>query len=129
MLQPFRGDVYSAFTTAEGLQEYAAATGDEAPRITTDQMVVRIANDLPELERLAGIVDAFFARNGLPAKLAFSVNLALDELVTNTVSYGYDDAERHMIEVRIKHDGDILSIDLEDGAKAYNPHCPYDLVI
>ncbi len=107
----------------------SAATGDEAPRIATDQMVVRIANDLPELERLAGIVDAFFARNGLPAKLAFSVNLALDELVTNTVSYGYDDAERHMIEVRIKHDGDILSIDLEDGAKAYNPHCPYDLVI
>ncbi len=99
----------------------AAATGEDTPRIVTDEMVVRIANDLPELERLAGIVDAFFARNGLPAKFAFSVNLALDELVTNTVSYGYDDAGRHMIEVRFKHHGDILSIDLEDDAKPYNP--------
>ena len=32
VLQPFRGDVYSAFTTAEGLQEFAAATGDEQSR-------------------------------------------------------------------------------------------------
>lgn len=30
VLQPFRGGVYSAFTTAEGLQEYAHATNDDA---------------------------------------------------------------------------------------------------
>jgi serine phosphatase RsbU (regulator of sigma subunit)/anti-sigma regulatory factor (Ser/Thr protein kinase) len=99
----------------------AAAPVEEAMRVDTDEMVVRIANDLPELERLAGIGEAFFARNGLPAKFAFSVNLALDELVTNTVSYGYDRADRRTIEVRIKHDGDIVSIEVEDDAKAYNP--------
>ena len=39
VLQPFRGDVYSAFTTAEGLQEYAAATGDEQSRELAVQLV------------------------------------------------------------------------------------------
>ena len=32
VVQPFRGDVYSAFTTAEGLQEYAWAAGDDESR-------------------------------------------------------------------------------------------------
>jgi mannose/cellobiose epimerase-like protein (N-acyl-D-glucosamine 2-epimerase family) len=32
VVRPFRGDVYSAFTTADGLQEYAWAAGDDAAR-------------------------------------------------------------------------------------------------
>ena len=37
----------------------------------------------------------------MPMKLAFNLNLALDEMITNTVSYGYEDGEKHTIEVRI----------------------------
>ena len=39
VLQPFRGDVYSAFTTAEGLQEYAWATGDDESRYRAVDLV------------------------------------------------------------------------------------------
>lgn len=41
VLQPFRGDVYSAFTTAEGLHEFAIASGEEAARERAIRLVKR----------------------------------------------------------------------------------------
>ena len=91
------------------------------PTVSTDQIVVRIANNLTELAPLAGIVEEFCERNEMPMKLAFNLNLALDEMITNTVSYGYEDKEKHTIEVRIMRAGDTFTVELEDDAQAFNP--------
>ena len=91
------------------------------PRVSTDQIVVRIANDLSELAPLAGLVEEFCERNEMPMKLAFNLNLALDEMITNTVSYGYEDRAKHTIEVRIMREGDTFTVELEDDGLPYNP--------
>ncbi len=86
-----------------------------------DEISVRIANDLSELERLAGVVEEFCERNGLEAKLVFNLNLVLDEIVTNTVSYGYDDAAPHVIDVVLRREGGMLTLVVEDDARAFDP--------
>ncbi|ANC91165.1 ATP-binding protein [Azospirillum humicireducens] len=82
-------------------------------------MVLR--NDLSELGRLAEAVEDFIERNRLPPDLAFKFNLCFDELITNTVSYGYGDAAPHEIRVRMETDGVELRAEVEDDATAFDP--------
>ena len=65
------------------------------------ELVVRIRNDLSELERIAGVIEQFGVAHGLPSKAVFEINLALDEVLTNVISYAYADSGPHEIEVRL----------------------------
>src|SRR6185436_19483438 len=49
------------------------------------------------------------------------VNLALDELVTNVIKYGYDDADEHRIQVTVTVDGGLLTLSMDDDGKPFNP--------
>jgi hypothetical protein len=51
-----------------------------------DELVIELHSELPEIARLAGQVEAFGVRNNVPAIAIGHVNLALDELITNTIS-------------------------------------------
>ena len=91
------------------------------------ELVLRIPGDLSEITRLPEVVESFGTQHGLPAKLLTSLNLVLEELVVNTISYGYDDqsagADRddRMIEIRLRRDGDLITLQIEDDAKAFDP--------
>ncbi len=87
----------------------------------TNRLEMVLRNDLSELERLAAAVDEFIERNDLPPALAFKFNLCFDELITNTVSYGYGDAGPHEILVRMEADGTELRAEVEDDADAFDP--------
>src|SRR5699024_7059896 len=50
-----------------------------------------LRNDLAEIERLASLVEGFCETRDIPLQAAYHLNLVLDELVTNIVSYGYDE--------------------------------------
>ncbi|MBI3445471.1 MAG: SpoIIE family protein phosphatase [Magnetospirillum sp.] len=86
-----------------------------------DRVETSIVNDVGELERLALIADAFVEKHGLPEKLAFNLNVCLDELITNIISYGYDDEGVHTIEVEFSYDGCEFVTRIVDDAKEYNP--------
>jgi sigma-B regulation protein RsbU (phosphoserine phosphatase) len=82
---------------------------------------VAIANDLGELERLAGLVDELIDVNGLPQKVAFNLNVCLDELITNIISYGYEDDGAHEIRVCFTLADGTLMTEIIDDAKEYDP--------
>ena len=89
------------------------------------ELVHPVAAELDALGPLAEAVEAFIEHEELPSKLAFQLNLVLDELLTNTINYGFagdsrPPAERH-IEVILRCSGDDLIMVLEDDAKAFNP--------
>jgi len=91
------------------------------PPAAHNRLEVTIANDLAELERLAGLVDEFVDRHGLSERISFNLNLCLDELITNIVSYGYDDSHHHDIHVRFSLDNGRLMTEIIDDGKEYNP--------
>jgi len=86
-----------------------------------DNLKAVIVNDLTEIGRLSEVIEAFIARNGLDRKAAFEINLALDELLTNTISYGYDDGQEHRIGIEVAFVEGVITIEVEDDGRAFNP--------
>ncbi len=82
---------------------------------------VILENRLDELQRFITTLTEFARVGSLPEEIAFSVQLAIDELFTNIVSYGYDDDESHQVEIKMSIQGRELRIELIDDAKQFDP--------
>ncbi|WP_442579732.1 ATP-binding protein [Mesorhizobium sp. ASY16-5R] len=80
-----------------------------------------IANDLSEIGRIATVIEDFCAREGVGEEIAHAINLSLDELLTNTISYGYEDGARHSIDIVVKVSGDRATVTVRDDAIAFDP--------
>lgn len=88
----------------------------------SNQLTLTLKNDLAELERVSGAVDEFGRRHRIPAPALFDLHLALDEILTNIVSYGYDDTHEHEIIVRLSQPApDQIEVEVEDDARPFNP--------
>jgi anti-sigma regulatory factor (Ser/Thr protein kinase) len=82
---------------------------------------LRLSNDLTELARVVEAVDRFIASHGLPSTLAYAVNLALEEVLTNIITHGYDDDEPHAIDIRLSSDPEWITVSVEDDAGSFDP--------
>ena len=74
-----------------------------------------------EIRRLAALLEGFGEANGLSPKLIFNLNLSFDELLTNIISYGYDDDAAHEIEVSVTLTDELLTATLEEAARPFDP--------
>jgi serine/threonine-protein kinase RsbW len=86
-----------------------------------DELVIELHSELPEIARLAGQVEAFGVRNNVPAIAIGHVNLALDELITNTISYGVVDGRSHRIRVTLRLDHGKLAVEILDNGRPFAP--------
>jgi anti-sigma regulatory factor (Ser/Thr protein kinase) len=86
-----------------------------------EALSITIPNRLSEIEKAARLIEAFGETHGLPPELVFNLNLALDEVVTNIISYAYDDDADHRVEVHVTLDRDEVSVRVEDDGRAFNP--------
>ena len=57
----------------------------------------------------------------LPQKCLFEINLGLDELFTNIISYGFDDGTEHQIKFSLAKDKETLVVQVEDDGVPFNP--------
>jgi len=80
-----------------------------------------LKNDLSELARVAEEIESHGVSRGWPAKWILNVNLCLDELITNTVSYGYLDTDEHEIRVTLTERNASLVVVVEDDGVAFDP--------
>ena len=89
--------------------------------MSDERLNLRIANDLAELSRVAESIDEFCANQAIPAGCAFKLNIALEELLTNTISYGYGDEQHHEIAIDIVREGETMVAELSDDARPFDP--------
>ena len=80
-----------------------------------------LRNDLAELQRLNQLVTDFAEHHGLPSELVFRLTLVLEEIITNVISYGYEDEMEHEISVRLSWEDPDLKIEVEDDGRPFNP--------
>jgi anti-sigma regulatory factor (Ser/Thr protein kinase) len=85
------------------------------------QLTLRLANQLTEIPRSAELVEAFLRTHGVAPGVISTANLCLEELVANTIAYGYGDTAPHEIEVQLAWDGATLVIDIADDGKPFDP--------
>ena len=88
---------------------------------TDDALKLSLVNDLRNVAIAAENIDAVCEEHGLAEQIAFEVNLAVEELLTNTISYGYDDDGEHLIELVLRLEGGVLAIEIADDGKAFDP--------
>lgn len=88
---------------------------------TTGSVSFELRNNLSELATLCEKMESVGQTLGLSRRCLFEMNLALDELFTNIISYGFRDQSEHFIRVNISADQDVLTVVLEDDGMAFNP--------
>jgi serine/threonine-protein kinase RsbW len=88
----------------------------EAPEFT-----IRIASRLEDIGRLAAAVEAFGAEHQIPDPVVFAFNLALDEVVTNVISYAFTDVQEHPIDIHLQVTDGIMQAEVIDSGQPFNP--------
>ncbi len=78
-------------------------------------------NRREEIAKLAPFIEEFAAQAGLAEELVFSLNLALEEAVSNVVLYAYPPDKKHTLTLVAKRDGDIVTFILSDTGKEFDP--------
>ena len=80
-----------------------------------------LKNDVSELDFLCRQCEKIGRSIGVSDKSIFEMNLALDELFTNIISYGFKDHQEHTIKINIKVEDDMLDMRIEDDGIPFNP--------
>jgi len=80
-----------------------------------------LKSDLSELETLCQHLNKFGQITGLSEACITDINICLDELFTNTISYGFEDDLEHIIRFTINLDNKVLTLNIEDEGIPFNP--------
>jgi len=80
-----------------------------------------LKNDLSEINRLTDAVFKFGKENNLSKETTGDLRLALEEIVGNIISHGYDNNSVHQINVYIRYTDEEITIEVKDNAKPFNP--------
>ena len=80
-----------------------------------------LANRLEEIARAVDAFNEFAEAEEIEAPVRRSVNLVLDELLNNVVSYAFEDDADHEIEVNFELSRDRLSVTISDEGVPFNP--------
>jgi serine/threonine-protein kinase RsbW len=80
----------------------------------------KIPNRLPALADAAKEVFDWLAGMSISSRAKYSTGLAVEEMITNMIKYGYDDEAEHLILVQISIHPDYLKIVFEDDGHAFD---------
>ena len=93
---------------------------NSADTVRTARIV--ISNSIADMAKVADLVDSFGAEHAIPPRAIINLNVCLDELLNNTISYGYSDQSLHDITVELSFAGDtLLSAEISDDAAPFDP--------
>lgn len=80
-----------------------------------------LTSNLSELNTLCWHLDECGNMMELPQRCRTELNLGLDELFTNIISYGFEDQSEHQIKFRLSKVGETLVVEVEDDGIPFNP--------
>lgn len=81
----------------------------------------RIPNTLEDLSACMQDCRAYLEEGGTPDEVIFAVELTLEEMITNTIKYGYRDEGMHHIDVGIRLGAGKVSVEICDEGEAFDP--------
>lgn len=83
-----------------------------------------VGNTIAELPKVVDFVENFGAAHDIPKGVTNDLNLCLDEILNNTISYGYEDQSRHSIAVTLSLADGWLIAEIQDDGKPFDPREP-----
>ena len=92
----------------------------------TFNSVLRVENRLDELTRVASFLNDLGVEWTLSERLVNSLNLVLEEALTNIILHGFNDENRHIIEINFNKSGMEIFISIIDDGIAFDPTIKQD---
>jgi serine/threonine-protein kinase RsbW len=87
-----------------------------------EDKTLTITNQMDELAIVVDYLDSLGEEWELSPALVFSLNLVLEEALTNTILYGFDeDDHQHNIAINFTKKGDEVAIMIVDDGREYDP--------
>jgi serine/threonine-protein kinase RsbW len=83
--------------------------------------ILLVDNKVNELTRVALYLEELGEEWGLPAPLIMSLNLVLEEALSNIILYGFDVGSEHTIEITFRKTGSELNFSIVDDGYEYDP--------
>ena len=87
----------------------------------TSERHLLIHNDIQQIPQLAAFVETIAAEKRLDHSLTLSLNLALEEAVTNVIMYAYPKGEDGLVDIEAIIRNDSLSFVISDNGQAFDP--------
>lgn len=90
-------------------------------RMPEKLMAYVITAENGSISGMAGIIQKMGRELGWSEKCIYQLNLALDEIISNTLAYGYAQPGAQRIEVFLEQEGNMLKMTIMDNAAPFNP--------
>jgi anti-sigma regulatory factor (Ser/Thr protein kinase) len=85
------------------------------------EVTVRIENNLSEIANVHEKLDDFAKKFGVPLATARTFHTIFDDLLDNVISYGFNDEQRHFIDISLKLTASGLTVSIVDDGVPFNP--------
>ena len=85
-----------------------------------NKVVINIRNDVSELHEISAALEEVSEKWDLSAKSAMHINLALEEVITNIIFYGFNDKEEHRISIEFIKEKDGVKIIITDDGNPFD---------
>lgn len=85
-----------------------------------NKLTINLGNDISELNIMMAKLEHFFEHNNI-SRIIMPMSLILEELYTNTISYGGVDGRKVNVEVNFTVDNQELNIIYKDNGVPFNP--------
>ena len=93
----------------------------EPQEIVHHRLELEARADLSEISRVNQELSVFAGEHGLGEAAVQKVSIALDDLLNNIISYGFDDEEDHIIQIKLDYAEGRLEITISDDGVPFNP--------
>jgi anti-sigma regulatory factor (Ser/Thr protein kinase) len=84
-------------------------------------MTLHVAGTMEAIRPATVQAEAWLAEHRVSFEAMYLVSLAIEELVTNCIKYGYRDSKDHTIDFVLSVDGGTLTMDIIDDGNPFNP--------
>jgi anti-sigma regulatory factor (Ser/Thr protein kinase) len=86
-----------------------------------EHVEIKLHNQLSELAAARQALTRFGRQHDVPDRVLHDLNLTLEEILTNIISYGYTDSVEHEITVRLSVQSGEMRVDVEDDGQPFDP--------
>lgn len=82
---------------------------------------ITLPNRMSELARLSREAEQFMLAHMLSERSRFNAHMVIEELVTNSIKYSFDDDAEHIIRLSLRIGGRSLRLSLCDDGREFDP--------